>query len=181
MLKPVPARGFSVVEVMVTVAIVAIALSIAVPNFRNWTANTTVKGQAEAVLNGLQFARSEALRRNTKIKFTLTGGTGWKVGCVTIQGDLNGDGVPDCPATIQEKISGEAGTASIAVLPLGASTATFNSIGMITANADASPTLTQFDFSATAATRNPRVVLSAGGQARQCDPSVTAAQSPDKC
>lgn len=181
MLKTRGQSGFSLVETMTVVAIVVIILSVAVPNFRVWIANATVRAKAESVLNGLQLGRSEALRRNTKIQFVLTGGTAWKVGCVTVVGDLNADGVQDCPGVIQEKPDEEGGGGTVTVLPLDATTVTFNSVGMVTANSDATSSLTQFDFSAPAATRHPRVLISVGGQARMCDPAVTTAGSADKC
>jgi type IV fimbrial biogenesis protein FimT len=65
------AKGFSLIEILVALAIFAILLSLALPNFSEWIRNIRLRSQAEAVLGGLQLARAEAMRRNRFVRFQL--------------------------------------------------------------------------------------------------------------
>ena len=64
-------RGFSLVELMITVAVLGIVLMIALPNMGAWLQNTQIRTSAEAMQAGLQLARAEALKRNTTVRFQL--------------------------------------------------------------------------------------------------------------
>lgn len=178
-------RGTTMVEIMVVVAILAIMMAVAIPSLRTWISNMQVRTKAEAVLNGLQLARGEALRRNARVVFTVANNSSWSVGCdVAVAVDADNDGVADCPAQIQAKSSEEAGASgvSLTILPSGATRATFNGVGMISTNSDGSATLSQIDFSSiSGGTRTFRVQLTAGGQSRVCNPAETDASKPEKC
>ena len=56
-------QGFSLVELMITVLIVAILTAIAWPSFRDFMHRNTVTAQANQVLASLQYARNEAVSR----------------------------------------------------------------------------------------------------------------------
>ncbi|WP_306603199.1 GspH/FimT family pseudopilin [Azonexus sp.] len=60
-------RGFSLVEIMVVVAIMAIILSVAAPSLAKYLNGLSVRSAAESVLNGLQVARGEAIRSNNTV------------------------------------------------------------------------------------------------------------------
>ena len=66
------ARGFSLIELVVGLAILAFLLMLAVPNFSAWMRNAKIRTAANAVVNGLNLARSEAVRRNNPVRFQLT-------------------------------------------------------------------------------------------------------------
>jgi type IV fimbrial biogenesis protein FimT len=57
---------------MIGLVIVAISLTLAAPEFSNWIQNTKVRSFAESMQNTIQFARSEAVRRNTPVNFQIT-------------------------------------------------------------------------------------------------------------
>lgn len=65
-------RGMSLVEVAIGLAIIGILLAMAAPSYSTWIQNTKIRTTAEAMLNGLQLARTEAVRRNAQIRFQLT-------------------------------------------------------------------------------------------------------------
>lgn len=63
--------GFSLVELLVTLAIAGVLLSLALPAFSSWMRNIKIRNQAESVLAGLQQARAEAVRSNRLVRFQL--------------------------------------------------------------------------------------------------------------
>jgi type IV fimbrial biogenesis protein FimT len=178
----------SLVEVLIACALVALLTVMAVPSYNTWLQNSQIRNAAEAFANGLQLARAEAVRRNTLAQLQVGPGTGW---VVTLA--LTGEQVQARPAA--------EGSASAAVVVNdldgdgaaddAADRVTFNGMGWRIANVDASPPITQLDFS------NPtggicqhvdpdgemrclRVVVQAAGSTRMCDPAV-AAGDPRAC
>ena len=67
---PIP-RGFSLIEMMIAVVIVGLLLMAGVPAYTTWIQNLQIRTGAEAILNGMQLARAEAVRRNTNVRFVL--------------------------------------------------------------------------------------------------------------
>lgn len=165
--------GFTLVELMITVVIAAILLSLAMPGFRTWIQNAQIRNAAESVQNGLQRARAEAVGRNTNIEFVLGAGSSWVVrlaGGADIESRPSSEGSKDVTVT---------------VTPAGATTVTFNNFGsVLAANADASAPFTQVDLDSPllSATESQelRVTIGLSGNVRMCDPNATA-PSPRAC
>lgn len=65
----ISARGFSMIELMIVVAISSILMSVAAPSMLNAYQQYTVTSQANELVNALTYARSEAIRRNTSVRF----------------------------------------------------------------------------------------------------------------
>ncbi|HEY8100135.1 MAG TPA: GspH/FimT family pseudopilin [Burkholderiaceae bacterium] len=163
--------GFTLVELMIGITIMAILLGVAIPSFKVWITNTRIRTTAESVASGLQRARAEAVARNTNVSFVLGTGTNWTVNVVN-------------PASvIESRYSAEGSTGvTTTVSPTNATTITFNNLGGILAtNADASAPFTQVDFAAAGGNKNLRVVLGLGGVTRMCDPSLASGSSPAAC
>ncbi|TXF12056.1 prepilin-type N-terminal cleavage/methylation domain-containing protein [Pelomicrobium methylotrophicum] len=159
-------RGVSLIELMIGIALLAILLFVGVDSYRTWIQNTQVRTVAEAILNGMQLARGEAVRRNVNVQMVLSGGTGWVVS-VANTGEL-----------IQSRTDGEGGkNAMLSVIPSGATTITFNGLGRVVANADASPSIAQVEVSssalADAETRKLQIRVGVGGDVRMCDPQLS--------
>jgi type IV fimbrial biogenesis protein FimT len=57
---------------MIGVAVLGILIMVGLPGLTDWIQSTQVRTSADAIISGLQYARSEALRRNRSVQFTLT-------------------------------------------------------------------------------------------------------------
>ncbi|MGE5115286.1 MAG: GspH/FimT family pseudopilin [Betaproteobacteria bacterium] len=68
-----PARGFTLIEMAVTIALVAILSSLAAPSFREMIAAQRARAAVSAVNGALWLARSEAIKRNAPVGFSLPG------------------------------------------------------------------------------------------------------------
>jgi type IV fimbrial biogenesis protein FimT len=64
---PLRAGGFTLIEMMVTVGILAILLAMVAPSFRGLLLDNQAAAQADAVVTSLMFARSEAIKRNVPV------------------------------------------------------------------------------------------------------------------
>jgi len=76
------ARGFTIIEVMVTLAVLVILIGLAVPGFREIFLAQGGKTASSDVFSGLVLARSEAVARNTTVTLSPSGGNwsdGWTI------------------------------------------------------------------------------------------------------
>jgi type IV fimbrial biogenesis protein FimT len=64
--------GFTLIELLVGITIVGILFIMGVPSFKSWIQNAQIHTATEAIQNGLELARAEAVRRNTLVHFQLT-------------------------------------------------------------------------------------------------------------
>jgi type II secretion system protein H len=67
----VPSRGFTLIELMVVLAVLALLLTVAVPFFPKALPGAEIKGAARELAAGLRTARSRAITLNREVGFTL--------------------------------------------------------------------------------------------------------------
>ena len=78
--RPRRVAGFTLIELMVTIVVVAIFASLAAPSFRQMIATQRVRSAASAITESLWLARSEAIKRNTDVSFSFSNvADGWQV------------------------------------------------------------------------------------------------------
>ena len=73
-------RGFTLIEALVVVALVAIMLGIAAPSFVTFTAGQRVKTASFDFYAALTFARSEAIKRRQTVTVAPASGSDWATG-----------------------------------------------------------------------------------------------------
>lgn len=66
--NPAAAAGFTVVELMITIAVLAILLTIAVPNLSSVIDNNRVSGAANTLVTAMAYARSESVARAQTVR-----------------------------------------------------------------------------------------------------------------
>jgi type IV fimbrial biogenesis protein FimT len=159
--------GLTLIELMITVAVLAIGLSLAAPSFTQQIANYRLRTASESIINGLNYARAEAVRRNSPVSFTLdTAGSGWAVAQVS-------------PATtLQSRAGGESAGVN-AASTTASRTVTFTATGFVDTSG---VRMSQINLSSSAAnTDTRRIDIFGGGLIRVCDPAVTDAGDPRRC
>lgn len=73
-------HGFSLIELLVAIAVLAIITTLAFPAFQATRDGARVRAATEAVYSHLQFARSESVKQNRDLFVSVTAGASWCVG-----------------------------------------------------------------------------------------------------
>lgn len=161
-------EGFTLVELMIVLVILAVMALVALPNMNVWLQNTQIRTAGESILNGMQLARAEAIRRNTAMEMRMDVASGWSVRVVgtgeVVRSRLHSEGTS---------------AASVVIAPAGATKITFDSFGsVVDPNPDATARITEIKIDSTAIagpdSRELCVMVKVGGNVRLCDPQVAA-------
>lgn len=97
--------GFTLVELMVVLSIVAIVSLIAIPTYRDFIDNRRLVDAAEFISGRMNFARVEALKQSKAIYVGVTSGGAWNLG-VGDQAACDGSNSTNC--TISTLVNGSA-------------------------------------------------------------------------
>lgn len=105
-------RGFTVIELMMTIAVLAVLVTVAIPSFGSFIGNNRITAQANTFHSSLLYARSEAVKQNRPVFMCRSGdishatnpcgqtNNGWHDGWVMFV-DLDQDGTFDAGETIR--------------------------------------------------------------------------------
>lgn len=99
-------RGFTLIELMITLAVMGVLVTLAAPSFYEYILTQRLKAASQQLVTDLQFARSEAASRNELVhmRFSSTPGTCYTIftgpsedacNCINAVGPFSG---PVCPA-----------------------------------------------------------------------------------
>lgn len=199
---PPRSRGFTLIELMVGLALLAFVLMLGVPAFSTFIQNQKLRDNATLALAQIQFARAEALRLNSNVDFLMTDTTP-DIGNFTalaasttgrnflVRGNVYNPANGQMELKILTTRSADEGTGamqgSTSGVQLSATTGsvTFTALGGTTLAANEVIEFTNPAGGTCVASggtmRCLNVVITRGGQVRLCDPSVTAAADTRRC
>lgn len=178
--------GFSLIEAMITLTVLAVILVLGAPSLVAWTNNARVRTASQGLQDGLRLAQAEAVRRNRTVEFFLVDGQP-ALGSVSAANGRNWGvrAYPNPPAAPNELIRvGVAGSTNDEVTVTGPRSVCFGPAGqqITLAAINCAAAEQQFNVSSARADRPLRVVVSIGGRVRMCDPArALAANVPEGC
>lgn len=191
-------RGFTIIELVVTLALFGVLLGLGVPAFTTFIQNTQIRNAAETAMTGLNLAKAEAVRRNATVRFqfvtdltascALSQNSGsWVVSQDSVAGAC--DVAPSDTTTPRSirKQSAQDGYPKVTVTSSGSSAIVFNGIGRIVGTG-----ISQIDFTHNAmvcehidttngTARCLRILITTGGSAKVCDPKISITTDPRYC
>lgn len=159
-------RGFTLVELMITVAVVAALALIALPSYREVNRRTTVTEIGNSLVTAMNLARAEAVKRGVRTAVVATaGGNNWSTGwTVRADGNANNAFTDAVDDTLQSRAA-IANTTNYKVTSRG--TGAGASDGQIVFGIDGTLALgTSFDFNVcriSEATNSTHIVVNGAG------------------
>jgi type IV fimbrial biogenesis protein FimT len=197
-------RGFSIIEIAVTLVVMGMVLASAVPGISSWLRNAKLRNQAESLQAGLQTARNEALRRNRAISFYLVNqpsgmsltndcavsasGTSWVVsvrdpGGACAAAPTLSSSTSTNPLIVSTHLGAD-GATGVAVsgvdtdLSTSASRVTFDALGRRVSGI----VRITVDYASSQTNDRPlRVDIGTTGNVRTCDTSISNTSDPRRC
>jgi type IV fimbrial biogenesis protein FimT len=175
MTLPRLSRGFSLIELMITVSILFLLLMMALPAFNRWMSNVQIRNMGESLQNGLRLAQLEAAKRNSTATFTLTSDAA--PSCSSTASTSGVNWVICADSSVIQTHLGIAGNATASVAS-DFSSVSFDGLGRSNLTAASKIEITSSVDTCESATatgvRCLRLMMSTGGKVRLCDPLVDA-------
>ncbi len=166
-------QGITIIELMISLVIVALVLIITIPAFTDYIRNNQIRSLADEFQASLQQAKNEAIKRNARVNLVLAD-TGWTI---------------DIPASSNEpttRILERAAESSQTKLAINASSNSigFNSQGRLIDGgvymADINSQNSADCMNQGGKARCLRITISTAGQIKLCDPNLASAD-PRSC
>jgi type IV fimbrial biogenesis protein FimT len=202
-----PQRGFNLIEILVTLTVLGVLIALGAPSLAEFLQNQQIRAGAEAIVNGLQVARGEAIKRNLAMQLVLEpASAGWTTGWTVCKATVEpcdstivaaDEALPTDDKKVIQHRSAEEGTSIATVTGVDAAGAaavavTFSPLGSVVPNTNGSLTLARADvikgsdpnqcMANGGSMRCLRVLVSGGGSIRMCDPTPgIAAPDPRAC
>jgi type IV fimbrial biogenesis protein FimT len=94
-------EGFSLVELLITLTVLSVTLSLALPSFATLMRDTRLTAASSDLHAAILYTRSEAIKRSRRVTICTSAdgqfcaaGVGWHAGWIVFE-DANGDGLRD--------------------------------------------------------------------------------------
>lgn len=170
--------GFSLVELIIVIAIIGIVSTFAFPSFSQWTQDAKIRTVAETLQNSMRLAQTEAVKNSTRVSFFLTNAQPSATASASGNGLNWGLRTVNNPTMIQSGVlAAQGGNLAITTSP-DTPAITFNSIGRLVG----SVTAVNYRITGPGLSRNLNVQVSTSGGIRMCDPAKTLSSgNPDGC
>jgi type IV fimbrial biogenesis protein FimT len=196
-------RGFTLIEMMVTIVVMSVLLAIAIPNMSAWLLASRARSASEFYMEGFALARRQAVSHNSASRITLTvnpstGQMDWQVDiCFPVPGilcDDNSGTWSTTDAAAANDPQGVAGFRSVfraanalpgtdvltpSITPEGATTVYYKPLGWVNTDVDNRVTQLRLDPSSAYAHDVPvsALAISLAGMPTKCDPTKAAGDS----
>ena len=198
------ARGFTLIEMAVALAVLALLLMLAMPSIGVWVTNSRIRSSAESLQSGLQTARLEAVRRNQNVSLylvslddpntmdnscALSSSSGsWVISASSPVGACGGTAalaartVGDAGGQVRITAGHSSDNTNKTTTGSAATTVTFNGFGRI---ADTNTAINRIKITGPSDNStyiDLMLIVDSGGGVRMCDPrSSIDATDPRKC
>lgn len=194
----------TLIELLVSVSILAGLLAMALPAFSEWIRNNQIRVAAESLREGLQLARSEAVKRNARVRLQLvdkldnscalsSSGPYW---IVNVGASISPAGA--CATAVSATVSpfvvqASPVTAATSKVSIASSqpVVTFDAAGRQAATTSPATAVGKMTIAVTSPTgacvqaggtmRCLNVLVSTAGQIRMCDPAQSGSTDPTRC
>lgn len=153
--------GFSLIELMVVFVIVGVMAAVAMPGLSDYMRNARLREAGNLMLGEAMYARNEAIKRNRKVRLTLSG----------------------TQATVSESATGTEIRARGLPYPVvvngAAQTVEFDSTGRLPMGTSAAVSVIHGSDTCSSELRCPQLRVSSGGQV--CIKTLNVTVTPDPC
>lgn len=202
-------RGVTLIELIVTLAVLGLLALAAMPSITDWLRNARLRNTTESIQNGIQQARNEAVRRNRQVSFwlvnlptpgvmdntcTLANGSnanGWVISIDSPSGQCGvAASLTTSPMIVARGPLAQGGggvtvTSSNAASGAAASSVTFNGLGRVVVSATTpARNLNRVVVGYASASNSDRPLqldVDASGGMRRCDKSLSDTSDPRAC
>lgn len=181
-------RGVTLIELAVALSVFGLTLAALLPEVGAWMTTMRIRSAADALQNGLQTARMEALRRNASVRFELVSASGgrltdacaaastsasWVVSLDAPDGACSAAPSPTPTAKPRLLAKYAASDAAKVSVKADGSHVVFNAFGQVdAANTDLSTVALSLSSG-----RSLQIQVNGGGRIRLCDPNVADSDS----
>ena len=87
--------GFTLIELMIVVVIAGVLLGIGIPSYNTLRNNNCLVTNTNRLVASLQYARSEAAKRNADVSLRARNGS-WRLGFEIVTDEIDSDGINGC-------------------------------------------------------------------------------------